>query len=93
MANTNIEIVFGIFFLFLSNSNWESDTRKLTWGSYTALEPLLITKKIGVINKYKFVEVTLDKNATIFVVHIAALEARILARLIYALQAFKPVAL
>lgn len=62
-------------FLSFSNLNWEFGAKKLAWRSSTITEALYIAKRVELIEKYEFAKVALNKNANIFVVYIAALEA------------------
>lgn len=54
---------------------------------------LHIAKKVELINKHKFIDIALDKNANTFVIHIATLEALELAISMNLLRALLPVVL
>lgn len=70
-------------FLSLSNVNVKfAKLKKLTWRSYDTAEALPITCKVALINKRKFVKVTLDKNYKTFVIYVAVLEAEMLIHLL-----------
>ena len=69
-----MKVVLGMLFLALSNADFQFDSDKLTWRSYTIAKTLLTTSRIKLINKREFVETTLDENFETFVVHIATLE-------------------
>lgn len=83
-----MEVVFEILFLILSNLNWKFDVKKLTWRSYTIAEALPTIKKLELINQRKFVEVILDKNANIFIVHVAIPEVPESTMSIHSLQTY-----
>lgn len=74
-ANTSIEMILGMPFLFLSNADVKFvELRKLTWRSYDTAEALPTTSQVKLINKKKFTKVALDENSETFVVHIVALK-------------------
>lgn len=62
-----------MLFLFLSHRDLEFDTKKLTFRSYITVKTLVITKKVELSNKYKFVKAVLNKNSKTFVIHVTAL--------------------
>ena len=68
-----MEIVLGMFFLSLSNTNIYFDSENYIWRSYSVAKALPTTKRVELINKNKFPIVTLDENSETFVVHVAAL--------------------
>lgn len=86
LINTSIKVVLEIFFLPFTNSNWEFDTKKLTWRSYIVAEALLTAKKVELINKYEFVKSELTKNSNTFIVYVATLEAPQSAMLMHFLR-------
>lgn len=65
LTNTNIEVVLGMFFFFFSSADFQFDTKKLTWKSYTTEEILPITKKIEFIDEYKFAKVALVMHVVV----------------------------
>ena len=70
MANTSVEMILGMSFLILSNANVLFSEWELTWKSYTAIETLLTTKRVEIINKKVFAKTALDENIEAFMVHI-----------------------
>ncbi len=74
LADTSIEVILGIIFLTLSNVDFQFDTKKLTWRSYTAVEALPTTSWVEFINKKEFVKAALDRNSETIMVHVATLE-------------------
>lgn len=67
-------MVLGIFFQAFSNTNFQFDTEKLIWRSYTTAGALSTTSRVEHIDKRKFAQTALDKNSETFVIHVAALE-------------------
>lgn len=70
-----MEVVLGIPFLALTNTNIQFDTESFTWRSYSAAKVLPIYKRLELFDKHKFDKAALDKISETFIVHIAALEA------------------
>lgn len=68
-----MKVILDMFYLFSSNANLQFGIKKLTWRFYTTAEALFTSKRVKLINKNKFVEVPLDKNLIIFVIHITVL--------------------
>lgn len=57
LANINIEVVLGMLFLSLNNTNIEfAELEKLTWITYTAAEALSTTSQVELINKRELLE-------------------------------------
>ena len=79
LADTSMDVVLGMLFLSLSNADVQFDTGNLTWRTYSTAEALPTTRRVELIDKYKFARAALDKNSEIFVVHVAALETLELA--------------
>ncbi len=76
LADISIEVVLGTPFLSLNNTNVEfAELGKLTWRTYTAVEALLTTSWVKLINKREFTRAVLDENLETFVVYVSALEA------------------
>lgn len=71
MADTSMEVVFGISFLTLSNADVSFLDRELTWRTYSTARVLPITKKIHIINQKEFAKALLDPDKKTFMVHIA----------------------
>lgn len=70
-----MEIILGMFFLALSNTDIEfTEREKSTWRYYTVTKALLTTSHIELIDKREFSKAALDKNTEIFVMNITALE-------------------
>ena len=79
LADTSMEVVLGMSFLSLSNADVQFDTGNLTWRTYSTAEALPTTRRVELIDKYKFARAALDKNSETSVVHVAVLEALELA--------------
>lgn len=71
MVNTNINIILKMPFLLLNNANIKFVDQKLIWRSYIAIEALLTTKQVEIINKKKFVKMALNENVKVFILYIA----------------------
>lgn len=71
-----------MFFLVLSNADVKFDARKLTWRKYTIAEVMPIARQVKLINKHKFVEVSLNGVSETFVVYMAVLKASMLIMII-----------
>ena len=74
LADTSMEVVLGILFLALSNTDIQFDTESFTWRSYSIAEALLTTRQVKLIDKHDFAKVALEQNSETFAVHVAALE-------------------
>ena len=68
-----MEVVLGMSFLILSNTNIQFDTESFTWRSYSTAKALPTTRRVELIDKRHFAKAALDKNSETFVIHIAAL--------------------
>ena len=68
-----MEVVLGMFFLTLSNTNIQFAERELVRKTYSAIKTLLMTPRVEIIDKKEFVAVALNKKDKIFVVYIVAL--------------------
>lgn len=75
-ADTNIELVLEIRFLFFSNVTAEFAKKlgKLILRSYGTIKTLQTIKRVKLIDKGEFVWLALDKNFKNFVVYVATLE-------------------
>ncbi len=74
LSDTSMEVILGIFFLALSNADFQFSAEELTWRSYTVAEALPYTSWVKPIDKREFAKAALDKNSEIFVGHVIALE-------------------
>ncbi len=72
LTDVKPDIVIGISFLTMSNSDIDFQARDLQWRYYTTRDILLITRKVELIGKKKFVISALDPEYKTFVVHVAA---------------------
>lgn len=77
VANTNIEIIRGIYFLVFSNAKVLFAEREFIWRSYTLAKALSTIKQVQVIDHKKFEAVTLDLSKEVFVVYVAYLSKKI----------------
>ncbi len=74
LADTSIEVVSGMPFLALSNTDFQFGVEELTWRSYTAAEVQPTTSQFELIDKREFAKAALDENSETFVVHVSALD-------------------
>ena len=72
LANISAEIVIGMLFLILSNTNVQFIKKKLTWRSYTDAQALTITKQVELINKKEFAKVVLNEKSKTFVIYVTS---------------------
>ena len=70
-----MEVVLGMSFLTFSNADIQFAKKKLTWRLYTAVEALLTTKWVELIEKKEFAKAALDEESKTFVVYVAAMKA------------------
>ena len=73
LADLSIEVVLGMPFLTLSNTNIQFAQKELTWRSYTAAEALLTTKRVEIIDRKEFAKAALDEHVEAFVVRMTSL--------------------
>ncbi len=73
LANVRPDIVLGMPFLTMSNTDVDFQARDLQWSSYTTGEVLPTTRQVELIGKKEFAVVALDPEYEAFVVHVAAL--------------------
>ncbi len=73
LADVSPDIVLGMPFLTMSNSDVDFQARDLQWSSYTTGEVLSTTRRVELIGKKEFAAVALDLEHEAFVVHVAAL--------------------
>ena len=69
-------------FLTFSKTNIQFAEQELVWRINMAVEALLTTKRVEIIDKKKFTAAALNADDEIFVIHIAAL-AKLTTILIY----------
>lgn len=94
LADTSIEVILRILFLSFGNTDikFVEKPKKSIWRSYTAAKTLSIPNRIELINKSKFVKVTLNENFKIFIIYVATLELSV-AMFIYPYRATQVVIL
>ncbi len=73
LADIMPDIVFGMFFLTMSNADVDFQAWDLQWRSNTTGNVLPTTRRVKLIGKKEFTTVALDPEHQAFVVHIAAL--------------------
>ena len=71
LADTSIEVVFGMLFLALSKVKVDFTEKELTWKAYTIAKVLPTTKRVQIICLKEFAKVALDPKQKAFVVHVA----------------------
>lgn len=77
LADTSIEIVLRISFLFLSNVDIKFEKLgNLIWRSYNNIEALATISWVKLIDKGEFAKTAVDENTKNFVIHIIALKIR-----------------
>ena len=79
MADTKFEVVLGMLFLKISNTDVAFGEGTLTWKSYTTNEALPTTKRVQLVNPKKFVLVVLNADSETFIVHVAIREQKEMA--------------
>ena len=82
LANIGLEVVLGMLFLTFSRANIQFAEQEFVLRTYTAIEALLITKRVEIIDKKKFTVEALNEDNKIFVIYIAAL-VELITMLIY----------
>lgn len=78
VAETSIELIFGMSFFLFNNANIRFAKKELTWRTYSASKALPTTKQIELIDCKKFVAVALDLSKKAFIIHMAYFRAKIL---------------
>ena len=76
LADISIEVVLGMPFLTLSNSDIQFAKKELTWRTYTIEEALPTNRHVEIINQNKFAKVVLDENVEAFKVHVSSLGSK-----------------
>ena len=73
LADISTEVVLGMPFLTLSNTDVQFIEKELTWRTYTTAEALPTTKRVELINKKEFAKAALDENSETFVDYVVSL--------------------
>ena len=73
MADISPEVVFGMFFLTLSNIIVVFFDQELWWRTYTTEKALQTTKYIELVRKKQFAAASLDPEQETFLVYIVSL--------------------
>ena len=74
VADTQFEMVLGMFFLKISSADMSFGEEKLMWKSYTTNKALPTTKRVQLINPKEFVIAVLDADSENFVVYVVIQE-------------------
>lgn len=77
-----MKVEFRMFLLAFSNTNIYFVKKKFFWESYIVVKALLITQKIEFVGHKKFKALAVNPIKEIFVMHIAALKASRVAKII-----------
>ena len=73
VADTSIEVVWGMLFLAFSKVEVDFAEKELTWKLYTIAKALPTIVKVQIIRPKEFAKVALDLDQEIFVVHVVTL--------------------
>ncbi len=73
LADVRPDIMLGMLFLTMSNTNVDFQARDLQWRFYTTREVLPTTRRVELIGKKEFAVATLGPKHEAFVVYVAAL--------------------
>ncbi len=73
LADVKPNLVLGMPFLTMSNTNVDFQARDLQWRSYITGNILLTTRQVELIGKTAFAPAALDQEHEVLVVHVAAL--------------------
>ena len=76
VTDTKFEVILGMLFLKLSNTNVLFGEKTLMWRSYTTNKVLPISKQMQLIDQKKFVIMALDAGSKTFVMHVAIKEQK-----------------
>lgn len=76
VADTSIDVIFGMTFLFFSNANVKFTEKELIWRIYSASDALPTTKQIQLIDRKKLAAAALNLSKEAFVVHVAYFKAK-----------------
>ena len=74
VADTRFEVILGMPFMKISNTDVSFDEKTLTWKTYTTNKALSTTKQVQIIDKKDFVIAALDADSETFVIHVAIRE-------------------
>ena len=73
-----MEVILGMFFLTLNNTDIQFAKKELIWRSYTTKKTLPTTCWVEFINQKEFTKAVLDENVKAFVVYVAFLTSKML---------------
>ncbi len=73
LTDVKSDIMFGMFFLTMSNSDVDFQAQNLQWRSYTIGDILPTTRRVELIGKKEFAAVGLNLKHKAFGVHVAVL--------------------
>ncbi len=73
LADVKPDIVLGMLFLTISNTNVDFQARDLQSRSHTTKDVIPTTRRVKLIGKKEFAAATLDPEYEAFVVHVGAL--------------------
>ena len=71
VANTQFEVILGIPFLKIRNTDMSFGKGTLMWKFYTIIKALLTTKQVQLVDPKEFIIAALDADSKTFVVHMA----------------------
>lgn len=74
LTKTSIKMVFQMPFLFFNNIDVMFNTRELNWKKYTIAKVMPTARSVDLMNKYQFIEASLNKALTMFIVYMNVLE-------------------
>ena len=74
VANTKFEVMLGMLFLKINNTDVLFSEETLTWRTYTTNDVLLITEQVQIVDLKEFVIATLDIDSETFMVYMAIWE-------------------
>ena len=75
VANVNLEVIFGMPLLTLSDTNVDFLGWELWWETYTADKALPTTRRVELGGKKEFATTALDPESETFIVHVASLSS------------------
>ena len=78
VANVSPEVVFGMFFLTLSNADIDFLDRELRWRTYTTEKTLPTTRRVELVGKKEFAAAALDPEHETYVVHVGSVNSNAL---------------
>ncbi len=73
LANVELDVVFGMLFLTISNANINFQARNLQWRFYITEDVLWTTKRVEQIGKKEFATTALNPIHKTFIIYIAVL--------------------